>query len=81
MPKTNNVIIEVWHRKMVSSVNASHPNFWSFLKVLKREQTLSNVVINQAEAGQEPTKQKAKYKNCVHRICNIVRETTITTTS
>ena len=73
MPKTNNVV-EGWHRKMVSSVNASHPNFWSFLEVLKREQTLSNVVINQAEAGQEPTKQKAKYKNCAHRICNLVRD-------
>ena len=73
LPKTNNKV-EGWHRKMVSAVNSCHPNFWHFLEVLKKEQTLSNVVMNQAEAGQEGEKQRLKWRNCAQRIGNLVRD-------
>ncbi|KAL3859047.1 hypothetical protein ACJMK2_009284 [Sinanodonta woodiana] len=41
LPRKNNAV-EGWHRKMQSAVSCHHRNIWSFLRILKREQSLSN---------------------------------------
>ena len=53
LPKTNNHV-EGWHRKMLSTVTAYHPNIWRFLDVLKNEMGVNNVVIMQMLAGHPP---------------------------
>ena len=52
MPKDllRNDRVEVWCRSFQSSVVAHHPNMWRFLDVLKREQSLKQLNINQLVA-------------------------------
>ena len=73
LPRTNNAV-EGWHRKMQSAVSCHHPNIWSFLRILKREQSLNNVNLNQIFGGHLPEQPKKKYKDCSSRIANIVAD-------
>ena len=51
--RTNNAV-EGWHRRFQANVGAYHPNFWKFIDILKREQSLNHVNISQARAGHQP---------------------------
>ena len=53
LPRTNNAV-EGWHRRFQANVGAYHPNFWKFIDILKREQSLNHVNISQARAGHQP---------------------------
>ncbi|XP_064090758.1 uncharacterized protein LOC135204520 [Macrobrachium nipponense] len=73
LPQTNNAL-EGWHNHMQASVTSFHPNIRKFLGVLKREQALSSVIINQILAGHPvPPKQK-RYQDSSKRIANIVQD-------
>ncbi|KAL3853327.1 hypothetical protein ACJMK2_016875 [Sinanodonta woodiana] len=75
LPRINNAV-ERWHRKMLSAVSCLHPNtsVWSFLRILKREQSLNNVNLNQIFGGDLPEQPKMKNKDCSSRITNIVAD-------
>ena len=51
--RTNNAV-EGWHRRFQANVGAYRPNFWKFIDILKREQSLNHVNISQARAGHQP---------------------------
>ena len=40
--RTNNAV-EGWHRRFQANIGAYHPNFWKFIDILKREQSLNHV--------------------------------------
>ena len=40
--RTNNAA-EGWHRRFQANVEAYHPNFWKFIDILKREQSLNHM--------------------------------------
>ena len=73
LSRTNNAV-EGWNRKMQSGVSCHHPNIWRFLQILKREQSLNNVNVNQLLGGHMPQAPKKKYKDCATRIVNIVAD-------
>ncbi|KAL3847512.1 hypothetical protein ACJMK2_018418 [Sinanodonta woodiana] len=59
---------------MQFAVSCHHPTIWSFLRILKREQSLSNVNLNQIFGGHLPEQPKKKYKDCSLRIANTVAD-------
>ncbi|CAF1507605.1 unnamed protein product, partial [Didymodactylos carnosus] len=58
--RTNN-IVEGRHSRLSALFNCKHPNFWKFLKNLKKnkEQSYANVELIQAEAGARQPMKKA----------------------
>ena len=60
--RTNNAV-EGWHRRFQANVGAYHPNFWKFIDILKREQSLNHVNISQARAGYQPEPQRRRYQD------------------
>ena len=73
LPRTNNAV-EGWHRRFQANVGAYHPNFWKFIDILKREQSLNHVNISQARAGHQPEPQRRRYQDSNLRIKNIVQD-------
>ena len=71
LPRTNNHI-EGWHRKLQASITSSHPNIWKFIDVLKKEQALVDVEINQILGGHKPPKQRKIYSQITERLNNLV---------
>ena len=71
LPHTNNHV-EGWHRRMQSNVGAYHPNIWHFLDVLRREQSVNQVIITQIQAGQPAPPQRGKYKALSERLVTAV---------
>jgi hypothetical protein len=53
-------------------MQACHPNIWTFLGILKREQALYDVQINHMLVGQPPPPKRRKYKDSDQRINTIV---------
>ena len=53
LPRTK-INVEGWHRSYQSGVGAHHPNFWRLSDVLKREQSLNQLNINQMIADLDP---------------------------
>ena len=51
-----------------------HPNFWKFIDILKREQSLNHVNISQARAGHQSEPQRRRYQDSNRRIKNIVQD-------
>ena len=41
-----------WHHAFQANVGAHYPNLWNFVKVLKKEQSLINVQVQRANAGE-----------------------------
>lgn len=71
LPKTNNSL-EGWHRGFQEQVCADHPNIWKFISAIKKEQSLSEVKIEQYLSGQLPPAGKRKYRDCAERIRRLV---------
>ena len=71
MSRTNNHT-EEWHRRFQGNVSSSHPTFWKFLDVLKKEQDIARVEIFQAVGGHPPPAQQRRYLDCNSRILAIV---------
>ena len=71
--RTNNAV-EGWHQRFQANVGAYHPNFWKFIDILKREQSLNHVNISQARAGHQPEPQRRRYQDNDQRIKNIVQD-------
>ena len=69
--RTNNAV-EGWHRRFQANVGAYHPNFWKFIDILKREQSLNHVNISQARAGHQPEPRRRRYQDSNRRMKNIV---------
>ena len=72
-PRTNNNL-EGWHRRFQADVGGHHANFWRFLDVLKREESLTRVQMVQAEAGDNGPVQRRVYRDVQQRIKNIVQD-------
>ena len=66
--------IEGWHRRLQAAVSAHHPNIWKFIKVLKREQSLVDVEVNQALGGHQQALQRRQYAAFNTRIVTLVRD-------
>ena len=73
LPRTNNNV-EGWHRRLQVDVGAHHPNFWHFLDIIKREESLTHVEITQDQAGVNPPPQRAVYRDVQQSIRNIVQD-------
>ena len=73
LPRTNNAV-EGWHRSFEANVGATHPNFWKFMDILKREQNLTQVNTAQARAGHQPDPQRQRYLDSNQRIKNIIQD-------
>ncbi len=50
-----------------------HPNFWSFIKGLKREAASQFGLLTQARAGNDPPRQKKKYTSVNNRLRNLIQ--------
>ena len=61
LQRTNNAV-EGWHQRFQAKANvgAYHPNFWKFIDILKREQSLNHVNISQARAGHQAEPQRRR---------------------
>ena len=60
LPKTNNSI-EGWHRSFSSLMASSNPNFWRFLEILKKEEGLTRLKLEQLTSGINPPPSKRIY--------------------
>ena len=60
--RTSNAV-EGWHRRFQANIGAYHPNFWKFIDILKREQSLNHVNISQARAGHQSEPQRRRYQD------------------
>ena len=60
IPKTNNHV-EAYHRHLQTAILSFHPNIWTSLKVLKREEALKKLEMIQMEAGQASPPQELRY--------------------
>lgn len=57
LPKTNNSV-EDWHKAFLSLLAATHSNIWRLIDILKKEQGLTEIKINQFMVSQEPPAKK-----------------------
>jgi hypothetical protein len=73
LPRTNNYV-EGWHRSFQSNVGSHHPNFWSFVDFIKREQALQQVYLTQALAGHAPQPGRKIYSDLKARVLTVVRD-------
>uniref|UniRef100_A0A6B0UX44 Uncharacterized protein n=1 Tax=Ixodes ricinus TaxID=34613 RepID=A0A6B0UX44_IXORI len=71
MPRTNNSI-EAWHRGLESNVGFRSPNIWAFLGCIKREQSLTEMTLAQAEGGTISPRVSNKHADCNRRLQIIV---------
>jgi hypothetical protein len=61
LPRTNNNI-EEWHRGFQSLIGSCHPNTWTFLGKLIRQQSLHHIQLTQILAG-DVIPQRKKYQD------------------
>ncbi len=73
LPRTNN-FVEGWHHRFQSNIGAYHPNFWKFVDILKREQGLNDLEINQMIGGQAPQPLRRKYQEATLRLLRVFRQ-------
>lgn len=71
LPKTNNSL-EGWHMAFEQQVSAHHPNIWKFIAAIKREQSLTELRIEQSLSGEEPPRPKKKYRDSAQRLRRVV---------
>ena len=70
LPRTNNPI-EGFHNAIHSSVTSTHPNIWTLIDALKKEETLAQTKLTHLNRGDEPYKKK-KYRTVNTRLKNLV---------
>ena len=75
IPKNNHV--EAYHKHLQAAILSFHPNIWSFLKVLKKEEALKRLEMIQMEAGEGPPPQKYDTVNVVAEYKQLLRTMTI----
>ncbi|CAF1652774.1 unnamed protein product, partial [Didymodactylos carnosus] len=68
--KTNNNV-EAWHQKMNSAFLRNHPNLWTFLEKLIKQENILHTDIIKAKSGQAPTISK-QYISVHKRLHNLV---------
>jgi hypothetical protein len=73
MPRTNNGC-EGFHNAIKSSITNVHPNLWTLIGALKKEECLSQTKIIHYLRGDKPTKN-VKYQEVVNRIKNVFEST------
>ena len=71
LPRTNNHV-EGWHCCIQSDVGSYQPSIWHYLGVLRREQSLNEVIITQIQASQPTPTQRGEYKAITERIVTVV---------
>ena len=71
-PRTTNGV-EAWHRRLSSTIGASHPNIWTFMSFIRKEQAKTDVDIARLEIGHPLPKRKKKEVDRDGRIKHIVR--------
>ena len=71
LPRTNNNV-EGWHRHMQANVGAHHANIFQFMKILKREQALTELTLVRINAGELPAPSKRKYAALTQRLQTLV---------
>ncbi|XP_042221586.1 uncharacterized protein LOC121866058 [Homarus americanus] len=59
------------HNQMQANITSFHPNIWKFLEVLKREQTLTNITINQTIAGDPAPPKRKRYQDSTAIIATV----------
>jgi len=67
LPKTKNSI-EGWHRAFSSMLDASHPTIRRLINIIKKEQYLTEIKMNQLIADQEQSAYRKKYMKTTTRI-------------
>jgi hypothetical protein len=71
MHRTNNNI-EAWHRKLNCAFQCTHPNLWTFMdKLIKEENNIHSDIIN-AMSGHQPPKRQNESLN--KRLQNLVQK-------
>jgi hypothetical protein len=72
-PRTTN-FLEGWHRRVQSIAVKDHPNLWEFLKMLKGEQSRTQMLINAASSGEDVARRRKKKEARDQRIRKMVTE-------
>ncbi|KAE9532335.1 hypothetical protein AGLY_009958 [Aphis glycines] len=72
-PRTNNVV-EGWHRAFISALGANHVTVRKFINMLKREQGLQEVKMEQQIARVPQQKKRRKYKDLDEWLVAVVKE-------
>ncbi|XP_042212508.1 uncharacterized protein LOC121875325 [Homarus americanus] len=73
LPRTNNSL-EGWHNHMQANITSFHPNIWKFLEVLKMEQALTSIAINQMIAEDPAPPKRKRYQDSTATIATIVED-------
>ena len=71
LPRTNNNI-EGWHRGFQSLIGSCHPNIWTFLGKLKRQESPHHVQLTQILAG-DVIPHRKKYQDAASRVLHLVQ--------
>ena len=65
--RTNNTL-EGWHNRLNKLVGRDHPNIYQLIKLMKKEEAVSEVKILQISHGGAPVQKKAKFRVINNRI-------------
>lgn len=65
--RTNNNV-EGWHHRMNSIAGKSHPNLFEFVRIIKREQSVTETKISQLELGARFAPKRRKYRKLDERL-------------
>lgn len=71
LPRTNNQV-EAWHKALQASVLMNHPTFYKLLGVLKREEGLQYLNIQQVLTGENIKISRRKYEAINRRLLTLV---------
>ena len=65
--RTNNHV-ESYHRKWNQAIGVRHPSLWSFIRVLKDQESLNRAKIRAVRNGAEPPLRRPKWRRLERRI-------------
>jgi len=69
-PRTTNHV-EGWHNRLNKKCGSAHPNIYSVLRMLQKEQAGNEAKIIQISAGGKQPPRKKKYRQLDSRLCNL----------
>lgn len=73
LPRTNNSV-EGWHHGFQSMIGSDHPQIYSFIKSILKEQSITDVAKSRLAAGsQRPISAKSQYVRCGRRIQSLIQ--------